>query len=652
MHLRVVSARSGQQQRRYVQLVQSYRGEDGVPTHRVVANLGSLSDQEISNLRLALQASRLDQALVLPSQTAAEDWQVRVGGNLRYLDVAVALAMWRYWKLSELLNRLLPRGAEQVATADVILPLVLQRVLAPGSKLYAQRWLPKTALPELVGLDPALFNNTRIHRALEELDGVDAQLQSELAKRYEQRDGAFVSLFVDVTDTYFQGRGCDLTDKDRTKEGLRNIPKIGIVLLCNERGYPLRWQVVPGKQRDPQCIESMVESIRTIPWASGVPFVCDRAMGHASGVAKLASSGLRFLTATRATEIATYTDQLPSSAFSELWPIDSALSTEFDIEQARKAAESADLEKVDDALFVKDLGICTRTFHMACAPIDATGSVHDPATMQGGAAFLALARILRERIDSKQAKNKAALAREHKLTRARVTQLFNLLRLDIDLQERILRGDFGYVSERVLRQAVRRRSAPAQKEILDKNAEKRVEHARPFQRTGPQEVQLRLVAYFNPEMFVEQRARAMRRCAELETWTQQLNQRLLSLRKRREEVFREVMNKLAGNNAIGLYDMSIVPLDDDHWAVSLQLDETEWKRRRRFDGFVLLIAHPDLPQGARALAELYRAKNAVEMDFRTIKEVIKLRPVFHHTDPKVRAHVTLCVAAPQSAFLT
>jgi len=43
------------------------------------------------------------------------------------------------------------------------------------------------------------------------------------------------------------------------------------------------------------------------------------------------------------------------------------------------------------------------------------------------------------------------------------------------------------------------------------------------------------------------------------------------------------------------------------------------------------------------LVSVYRAKDAVEKDFQTIKTDIKLRPVFHHTDPKVRAHLSLCM---------
>ncbi len=647
MHVRVVSARSGQEVRRYAQLVRSYRGADGVPRHEVIAGLGSLSDQEVENLRRALRASRQGQSVVLPSETKTEDWQLKVIANLDYLDAAVALSMWDSWKLTELLNRLLPRGSEHVATSAIVAPLVLQRCLAPGSKALAQRWLRTTALPELLGLDPDHFNNGRIHRALDDLDRVNGELQAELPKRYEHRDGAFAALFLDVTDTWFHGHGPELAQRDRTKEGLRNVHKIGIVLLCNEHGYPMRWDVVAGKRRDPQCMEAMVETVERLDWVRQVPFVCDRAMGHASAVARLAASGLRFLTATRVSEIPAYTEDLPTAAFADLTPTDTELSLEIDIAAARAAAEGAGLERVDDFLYVKDLGVRARTLHVECEPIRPTGAEHDPASLEGGAAFLALARILRRKIETGEAKSQAALAREHELTRARITQLFNLLRLDFKLQERLLRGDFGYVSERVLRDAVRRKGAEAQKEVIERAAVKREDPGRPFRRTGPREVALRLVAYFNPQLFVENRARALVRRAKLATYVAELNQRLPSLKRTRETVYRDVMNKLTGNNVVSLYSVHIDSVDVEpgrtYFQVRLELDEKQWERRRRFDGFVLLIAHPELPMTGAELARLFRAKDAVEKDFQTIKSVIKLRPVFHHTDPKVRAHVTLCM---------
>jgi len=70
-----------------------------------------------------------------------------------------------------------------------------------------------------------------------------------------------------------------------------------------------------------------------------------------------------------------------------------------------------------------------------------------------------------------------------------------------------------------------------------------------------------------------------------------------------------------------------------------------WHRRRRYDGFVLLLAHPELQHSAPALVQAYRDKDVVEKDFQTIKDVEKLRPVYHYTDAKVQAHVSVCMLA-------
>ncbi len=138
--------------------------------------------------------------------------------NLAYFDIAVALEMWRAWELSELLHRLIPEDAVAMAAAEVICALTIQRCVAPGSKLQAQRWFPRTALPELLGTAPAHFHNTRIHRVLDKLDRIETKLQDGLIQRYQQRDGVFATLFTDVSDAWFEGRGPDLAQRGSTKE--------------------------------------------------------------------------------------------------------------------------------------------------------------------------------------------------------------------------------------------------------------------------------------------------------------------------------------------------------------------------------------------------------------------------------------------------
>jgi hypothetical protein len=75
------------------------------------------------------------------------------------------------------------------------------------------------------------------------------------------------------------------------------------------------------------------------------------------------------------------------------------------------------------------------------------------------------------------------------------------------------------------------------------------------------------------------------------------------------------------------------------------LNKSEWQQRRRSDGFSVIVADPRIELSAEQLCRMYRAKDAVETDFQVIKSLLKLRPVRHRTDLKVRAHVTLCMLA-------
>ena len=657
MHIRVSTKRRGGKSYKYAQLVESYRRDDGVPAHRVLASLGHLSEAEIENLRVALRASREGRTLVLEESAEAQEWQARVVANLRYLDVAVAMEVWRRWELPGLFNRLLPRRLDAVAPGAIIAALVVQRCTDPGSKLYAQRWFPRTALPELTGISAEQFNNTRIHRVLEHLDRIDGALQADLPTRYERKDGAFATIFMDVTDAWFAGEGPELAERDRTKEGFRNRRKVGVVLVCNQDGYPLRWAVTPGRRRDPQCMAEMLDCIQGESWIGDAPLICDRAMGAAKSVAKLFESGARFLTATLRTEINSYTDSVPYGPFLDLSPVGSELTREGEIEVAANTALSAGLHKIDDRLYFFDLGVQERKLAFQRPDYDYSGARWNPDDLEGGAAFLALARIYRARIAQKEFPTMTALAKSEGVTRSRVSQIMKTLRLAENLQERILRGEFGYIPERLLRTCVRFRREPEQRRLLEEHAKtvrapRRSASSRPFRRVGRHTVRVRLVAYFNPEMFVNQRAVLSRRRQRVEDAVADLNRRLCSPKshRERESIKVEVRNLLARSQFLKVYEFRVNSVREKdtgrkYWRVHLRFDAEEWQRRIRYAGFVLLVGHPDLPHSGEHLVELFRQKDTVEKDFQTIKDVVKLRPFYHHTDPKVRAHVTLCMLA-------
>jgi hypothetical protein len=639
VHIRLVRNRaSGSgKSRRYAQLVESYRRADGMPAHRVVANLGELEDREIENLRLALEASRKGRTLVLPEGKMVEDkaiqWPLRVLANLDYLHIAVALRIWEYWKLGELFNRLLPKGGDAVAAGDVVAALTIQRCVSPGSKLYAQRWFPRTALPELLAVDADHFNNARLHRVLEQLDSVDEELQEALPVRYQQHGGAFVSLFMDVTDTWFEGRGCDLAARDRTKEGFSDRQKVGIALLCSETGYPLRWKVVAGKRRDAPIMADMLQSLHEVPWVGDAPLVCDRAMGQAGSVARLLDSGIRFLTAAPRSEIVSYEIDVPAAPILELQLELTPVSHDADIAAVTQAAMRSGMTQVEEKLFVLDLGVRERELVFEPYDVDVEPEYsHEQLT--GGALSILKARRLREMLDQGDAKSQAEISRRIGVTQARVAQLMSLLRLPPELQSRILVGDFGYVPEHLLRDCVRLASKSKQLRLLEEHAQLAPNAASgaPVRRsrTGRRQARLRLVLYFNPQMCVEQRTVAEAHRQSIQDLVADLNRRLRSSRARLDADGARFLltEKLASMSMLKVCSVRTeqCELPDTERTVPqvrVDFDQVEWLRRRRNDGFVLLVAHPEIPKSAAELVQLYRDKDAVEKDFRTIKDVVK-----------------------------
>ena len=163
-------------------------------------------------------------------------------------------------------------------------------------------------------------------------------------------------------------------------------------------------------------------------------------------------------------------------------------------------------------------------------------------------------------------------------------------------------------------------------------------------------MRVRAVIYFNPQRFVDERLRARAQLAGTQQFVDQLNASLAAPRSRLQppQILAAIDRRLRQDDLIETYrvqvDTQSVAGRTRH-RVTLTLDEAQWQRRRRSDGFSVIAAHPDLPHSAAALCRLYRAKDAVEKDFQTIKSLLELRPVRHRNDAKVRAHVTLCMLA-------
>lgn len=590
---------------RYAQLVESYRRKDGVPAQRVIANLGALPDQTLENLRVALKASKAGKGVVLDHDLEDRfDRTTEVYANLDYLDVAVMRAMWLYWGLTELIDGLVGEKETLVSSGEVLSVLTVQRSVAPGSKLFASELYPKTALPEVTGIAPEHFNNSRLHRALETLHRINPRLMERLPELYQDRDGAFACCFVDVTKTHFEGRCYDKAERTRIRDGSVR-KRIGLALLANRQGYPLRWDVVGGRTNDIKAMKGLVGTLDDASWLSGLPVVFDRAMGDEKTVRFLIEKGVLFITAAHANALTSYLDSLPARF------LPSVLVT---IQAGLTPIQNVTWWKERRA-FQLTAGRTTR-----CEPYVNHSQV-GPILPQEAIASVPTTDTDESHEDDIRAVAQAAVDA-------------GLIRI----RENLFVKDLGVAEIH----APERLSAKGNKPDCESKKT-------PFV--------LRLVAYFNPQMCVDKRQRAQQKLEKFRQFVRDLNESLRNAQvsRNRDKTLAKVRKRLEVDDWLSIFDIDLEPIEVTSkkgkpvrsFECTTTLKEEAWIRRRRYDGFVLLLIHPELPHAAAGLALMYRIKDVIEKGFQTIKSTIKLRPVFHYTDSKVEAHVTICMLALQ-----
>jgi transposase len=658
MHIRFVTVGRHGRKQRYPQLVQSFRRpSDGMPAHRVLAGLADLSPLELDNLRTALEANRRGKRVALVSVPKAAR-PLKPAANLRYMDLAVLLEVWRQWQLDELFGSVLAPSEEHLAGTAVICVLTLQRCSEPDSKLAATRWLPRTALPELLAIDPLSFNNTRIHRVLESLEEATDQLMTKLIHRYQERNGAFATLFVDVTDTWFVGHGPSQAQRAKVKDG-HVARKVGIVLLCNERGYPLRWEVVEGRAPDSSTISTMLRSVAGLSWCRNVPTVCDRAMGKTAHLRQMLEAELRFVTALTTPEFDAYVPAIPYAAVADLEPAlpaaDDGLAREAAVAAARQCALDAGLSHVEHDLLVGDFGIVERVEDDGDEAAPAQAPVPEDMTVRA----MQLGRDIDADVATGRCGSVATAARRRGISKALAHKYRRLRLLPEALQLQILEGRLAGHPLSDLLGIARLPDAEQQHQAfaaLARTTPKVTTRRQPRlassadAKTQPKPVRLRAVVYFNPERFVDERLHARKQLERVRCFVETLNGQLSSPRSRMKppQILAAVDRQLRKDDLLEAFDCQMhteTVANRERYRITLPLNHANWARRRRYDGFSVIVAHPELPHDPTTLCRLYREKDRVEKDFQTIKGVVELRPVRHRDDAKVRAHVTLCMLA-------
>ena len=238
----------------YYSLVEPYR-ENGKNRHRVIKYLSGLTQDEAQQVRRGLAVMKgLDIETVKVEDLIFEN-------HWRYLDVAFLDVIWKQWKLSKIFPQ---SDGKDVQTSEIAEILTLYRCLDPGSYLSAVDWFNKTALDHILHINCQHINKSRIFRELDLIEDRKEDIERYLYKALKKRDeGSMHIVFYDLTDSYFEGRKCELASAGRTKSNGFRKKRIVLSLLVNSRGYPFAWDILDDYTADVETIKSLSTQWKT-----------------------------------------------------------------------------------------------------------------------------------------------------------------------------------------------------------------------------------------------------------------------------------------------------------------------------------------------------------------------------------------------------
>lgn len=269
-------------------LRESYR--EGARVHkRTLANLSSLSDEQILAIRAVLRGEHLG-----PAAERFEAIASRPHGHVQ----AVAVAMQRLGLESVLASR----ASRQ---RDLVCAMVAARVLAPHTKLATTRWWHSTTLAEEFRVADATEDD--LYAAMDWLLERQPAIEKKLASRHLQTGGL---VLYDLSSSYFEGQCCPLGRIGHNRDGKKNKLQVNYGLVSAPGGCPVAVSVYQGNTADAATLLPQVKRLREDFGIDTLVMVGDRGMiSHKAIEALRDLEGVSWITALKSAQIRALLEQ-------------------------------------------------------------------------------------------------------------------------------------------------------------------------------------------------------------------------------------------------------------------------------------------------------------------------------------------------------
>jgi len=242
--------------RRYLQLVEGYRTEEGKVRQRTIATIGRIDELKGGSLDALING--LNRAV---GRADVQTGAVEADSALSYGDVFALHEIWKDLGFDRALQRSLRSGKRKIDVEALVRAMVFNRLCAPDSKLGVLRWLETVAMPAM----PSRVEHYHLLRAMDALmDNVD-RVEDELAKQIRPLvDHDLTMAFYDLTTVRIHGEA-KLEDDlrafgmNKEKGGVARQFVLGVVQTAE--GLPLMHTVHPGNASETKTLQGMLATV-------------------------------------------------------------------------------------------------------------------------------------------------------------------------------------------------------------------------------------------------------------------------------------------------------------------------------------------------------------------------------------------------------
>ncbi len=313
----------------YWSLVETVRTAWG-PRQRALCYLGELNGSaqsrwlktiEVFNAQGESRQLRLFPSDVAPPEDDQQVAQVlvervRLERTRRFGECFLGLELWRRLELDRLLEPLMDGrdDAADVPWSRVAALLAINRLCSPGSELaIEQRWFPETALDDLLEIDAAKINDTRLYRCLDRLLPHKTRVEQHLGQRYGELFAAqFDVLLYDLTSSYVEGAAENnpMMQRGYSRDHRPDCKQLVIALVVNVEGFPLSYETFDGNRADVTSLDAVVRMVERKYGRARRVWVFDRGIVSEANLAMLRKRGGQYLVGTPRSQLKKFEREL------------------------------------------------------------------------------------------------------------------------------------------------------------------------------------------------------------------------------------------------------------------------------------------------------------------------------------------------------